>query len=83
MYKKSNNRKTLQLVEIEERNSELENKTFKISQWRKNKEILKKKAVFQIYYIKWSNTHSLVVMDTECLTYKKRIPWNNYSKTWQ
>lgn len=32
MYKKSNNRKTLQLVEIEERNSELENKTFKVSQ---------------------------------------------------
>lgn len=32
MYKKYNNRKTLQLVEIEERNSELENKTFKISQ---------------------------------------------------
>lgn len=32
MYKKYNNRKTLQLVEIEERNSELENKTFKVSQ---------------------------------------------------
>lgn len=32
MYKKYNNRKTLELLEIEERNSELENKTFKISQ---------------------------------------------------